>query len=344
MATRKSPPKKKRTSPRKPPPRRSSGLPELRVPKLDAHQLDILGLGLVGLAAFFAPVFYLDWDGGKVGEALASAFRFMLGGVAYLVPIAFFATGALIVLRTLLPSIRPFRSGAICLVTALMLGLAGTLFGLGPGHRPPTGFFEPAYFRGHGGAIGEGLYYVTSTLFSRFGSYLIFVFLLVAGVMLLTGASIAGVIAATREGVSETRRRVRQSTGEFAAVVTGRPAADDHAWAEPLDQGDPTAVPADVEPVVRATHVEAPVPRAFDDEPEPEPEPGYEESDSELTEEVFEPPPPPEPGEEGEPAQEELTPMGKRRTGVTESDEVDYRLPSTTYLRRSSGATKVNAR
>jgi membrane protein implicated in regulation of membrane protease activity len=61
------------------------------MPHLDEQQLDLVGLGLVALAAFFAPVFYLGWDGGKVGEALASGFVFLLGGVAYLVPIALFA-------------------------------------------------------------------------------------------------------------------------------------------------------------------------------------------------------------------------------------------------------------
>jgi S-DNA-T family DNA segregation ATPase FtsK/SpoIIIE len=284
--------------------------------------------------------------------------RCLLGGVAYLVPIALFTTGALIVIRPLLPAVRPFRAGAICLVLALMLGLAGTLFGIGPSDPPRDEFFEPDYFRDHGGAIGEALYYVTSTLFSRFGSYLIFVFLLAAAVLLLTGASIAGVIAATREGMTETRRRVRQSTGEFAAVVTGRqrepddePTAvrkRDRAWADPLDGGEPTVVPADVEPVVRATHVEAP---ALPDEEQGVPFDEVEadelapEQESELSEEVFEPPPPPEPGEQSDqPLQEELTPMGKRRSSVTESEEVDYRLPSTSYLRRSAGAAKVNTR
>src|SRR5215213_3654373 len=36
--------------------------------------------------------------------------------------------------------------------------------------------------------------------------------------------------------------------------------------------------------------------------------------------------------------------MGKRRSNVTESDEIDYRLPSTSYLRRSAGAAKVNTK
>src|SRR3954454_517941 len=261
MAKRKSPPKKTR-KPAKKPVRRQP--PEFKLPTLEPHHVDLIGLGLVGLAAFFAPVFYLGWDGGKVGEALASGFVFLLGGVAYLVPVALFATGTLIVLRPLLPTLRPFRAGAICLVLALMLGLAGTLFGLGPSHPPRDEFFQPAYFRDHGGLFGEALYWSTSTLFSRFGSYLIFVFLLVAGILLLTGASIAGVIAATRESVSETRRRVRETTAGPEAdydVPTGR------EWAEPLDE-----IPADVEPTVRATHVEAPVPEWYEEDEEAEAE------------------------------------------------------------------------
>src|SRR4051812_23596407 len=265
--TKKAPPKSRRKPPAKPVRRE---LPSFKVPQLDQHQLDLVGLGLVALAAFFAPVFYLGWDGGEVGEALASGFVFLLGGVAYLMPIALFGAGALIVLRPLLPTLRPFRAGAICLLLALMLGLAGTLFGIGSGDEARHGFFHPEYFRGHGGAIGELLYYVSSTLFSRFGSYLIFVFLLLAGVLLLTGASIAGVIAATRAGMTGTRRRVKRSTGEFAAVATGR----SRAWAEPLDDGGAeAAVPADVEPVVRATHVEAPANQDTGEEEAVEPEP-----------------------------------------------------------------------
>jgi S-DNA-T family DNA segregation ATPase FtsK/SpoIIIE len=339
-------------------------MPALRMPHLEQHELDLVGLGLVAAAAFFAPVFYLGWDGGKVGEALASCFIFLLGGVAYLVPIGLFCTGALIVLRPLLPTLRPFRAGAICLLLALMLGLAGTLFGIGPAHPPRHGYFQPDYFRHHGGALGEALYFVASTLFSRFGAHLIFVFLLAASVILLTGASIAGVIAATREGMSETRRRVRESTGEFAAVVSGRsregeePEADleepaGRAWAEPLDDeydDDRTVVPADVEPVVRATHVEAPAPRddiEYYEEIAPDPEEAAEQqSASELTAEVFEPPPPPaaDADLDGEPLAEDLTPMGKKRSRVTESEEVDYKLPSAGYLRRSAPGAKVNTR
>ena len=81
----------------------------IRVPELEQQHLDVAGLGLLALAAFFAFVLYFGWDGGRVGGALALALRFLLGGVAYLVPAALLGAGAVLVLRPVLPSTRPFR-------------------------------------------------------------------------------------------------------------------------------------------------------------------------------------------------------------------------------------------
>src|SRR3954465_8180617 len=215
MPTRTRPTKRKkpqtrarRAAPRRQPPAR----PKLPTLKLEQHQLDLLGLGCVALAAFLAFVFYLGWDGGKVGEGLAHAFVFLFGGVGYLVPIALFGTGAVLVLRPVLPSVKPFRSGAICLLLALMLGLAAGSFGLGPDHPARDGFFHPDYFRHHRGAVGDGLFFVAKTLFSSFGAHIIFVFLMLAGVLLITGGSVAGVVTATRAGGPRPPPR-----------VTGRP-------------------------------------------------------------------------------------------------------------------------
>ena len=192
------------------------------MPRLEQRQLDLIGLGLVALAAFLAFVFYLGWDGGKVGEALADGLIYLFGGVAYLAPVAMLGAGAVLVLRPMLPSVRPFNAGAACLLGALMLGLAGHSFGLGPDHPVHHGVFDPAWYKHHGGLVGDALYWVASTLFSGFGADIIFLFLMSAGLLLLTGASIAGIVEGTREGVTQTTRRVRQSTSEFAEVVTGR--------------------------------------------------------------------------------------------------------------------------
>src|SRR5215211_1755345 len=289
-------------------------LPSVRLPALEQHHLDVIGLGLVALAVFFATVFYMGWAGGEVGEAMADGILFLFGGAGYLAPVALFAIGAVLVLRPMLPTVRPFRTGGLCLAAALTLGLAAGSLGLGPDHAPRSGFLDAGYLRHHGGLVGESLFWVVSTLFSTAGAHILFVFLLIAGVLLLTGASIAGIVQSTRESVTATTQRVKRSTTDFVAVT--RPV--------------PPEEPPEVEPVVRATHVEMPVMEEEDEaEPDPVPEPA-----PELVEPQDEPVH--EPGE--------LTPQGNRRSAVTEADDIDYPLPKPRFLKRSNGAQKLDTR
>ncbi|HZC14716.1 MAG TPA: hypothetical protein VE270_11925, partial [Thermoleophilaceae bacterium] len=78
---------------------RGSWWPGLDLPRLEQRHYDLIGLGLVAIAAFFACVFYLGWAGGQVGEAMAEGFLTLFGGAGYLVPVALFGTGAVLVLR-----------------------------------------------------------------------------------------------------------------------------------------------------------------------------------------------------------------------------------------------------
>src|SRR3954453_4055972 len=169
-------------------------LPSGRLPAPEQHHFDVIGLGLVALAVFFATVFYLGWAGGEVGEGMADGILFLFGGAGYLAPVALFAVGALLVLRPVLPTMRPFRTGGLCLAAALTLGLAAGSLGLGPGHAARDGFLDAGYLRDHGGLVGESLFWVARTLFSTAGAHILFVFLLVAAILLLTGASIAGIV------------------------------------------------------------------------------------------------------------------------------------------------------
>src|SRR6266540_2267821 len=132
-------------------PARRAWWPDLDLPVLEQRHWDVIGLGLVAFAAFFACVFYLDWAGGEVGEALAGAILFMLGGVGYAAPVLLFAAGALIVIRPMMPALHPLKTGAVCLTSALMLGLAAGSLGLGPGDTPRDGFLDPQYLKHHGG-------------------------------------------------------------------------------------------------------------------------------------------------------------------------------------------------
>jgi S-DNA-T family DNA segregation ATPase FtsK/SpoIIIE len=317
--------------------RSASFWPPLKLPKLEQRHWDLVGLALVAFAAFFACVFYLSWAGGEVGEALANGILFCLGGVGYLLPVGLFATGAVLIVRPMMGVVHPFRTGAACLVAALTLGLAAGSLGLGPGDTPREGFLDPAYLREHGGLVGESLFWVSSTLFSVAGSHILFVFLMLAAILLLTGASIAGLVQAGQQAATTTGERVRRTANSFNLPTEAtRPAG-------PLP-GDPIEPPEPVgqEPVVRATHVEAPALDAAERYPdlyEEEDEEGADELDppEELTE------PLPDADEEPE-VQEELTPMGNRRSAVTEADDIEYRMPKPSFLARSNGAQKVDTK
>jgi S-DNA-T family DNA segregation ATPase FtsK/SpoIIIE len=310
---------------------RKAWLPDLDLPVLEQRHWDLIGLGMVAFAAFFACVFYLGWAGGQVGEALAGAILYLFGGVGYAAPVLMFAAGAMIVVRPMIPALHPLKTGVACLTCALMLGLAAGSLGLGPGDTYRDGFLDPAYLKHHGGLVGESLFWSSAKLFSEAGSHILFVFLLLAGILLLTGASIASILTATRQAAASTTERMRRTGTAATARIPY----------EPLPPIVPPE-PEDREPVVRATHVEMPVQETEEfEEYEPDPEgsdpleePIEDERDDsgDLT-----------PAEEDEPGVE-LTPMGHKRSPVTESDDIDYRMPKLSFLKRSSGAQKVDTK
>ena len=164
-----------------------------RLPELEQRQLDLIGLGLVALAVFFAFLVYLRLDGGEAGgwtrrlAALAARRRALrrAGRAAGRRRDPRAAAGAA------RPCGRSARARSACSPRSASAWRPGTL-GLGPdGERP--GFWDPEWVRTRGGMAGEALFWVTSTLLGSVGAHIVAVFLFLAGVLLLTGASVAGV-------------------------------------------------------------------------------------------------------------------------------------------------------
>ena len=238
------------------------------MPQLEQRHWDLLGLALIAFAAFFACIFYLDWAGGQVGEALADALRFIFGAVAYAAPIALLAAGTVLIMRPALPSTHPFKTGALCLGAALTLGFAVGSFGLGPGDTPRDGFLDSAYLERHGGLSGESLYWASSKLFSDAGSHILFVFLLIAGILLLTGASIAGLVGGTRVFAAGTGERMRRTANTLNLPTDPLPPITVRRARDSASDSLEPPEPEDREPVVRATHVEAPALDAADRYPD----------------------------------------------------------------------------
>ncbi len=286
-----------------------------RLPVLEQRHLDLIGLGLVAVGIFLAFPLYLRWEGGEAGQAIVDGLTWGIGRVAWATPVALVAAGVLLVLRPTLPAgVRPFRAGALCLLGAACLGLAVGTFGLGPGDGAPVAE--------RGGHLGQVMADGVTRLFSDVGAHILAIFLFCAALLLLTGATVAGVLRVTGEQVVETARTLRPPP---------RPRRDpehDPDRTQPLLPPDledeevvirPTTRRGDLDGALRypdlfeAAVAPPALPEVEDAVPEPEPEPL---------------PEPPEPAA-AEP--DEQLPLEHLDPG-----EVEFRLPDARILKRSS--------
>jgi S-DNA-T family DNA segregation ATPase FtsK/SpoIIIE len=259
-----SPAARKRKPPAGARARRSSATWAPRLPVVEQRHLDLFGLALVACGVFLAFPLYLGWDGGQAGDAVLDGLALAVGALRFVAPIGVIAAGAVIVLRPVLPSVRPFKSGGICLVLALALMFAAGTLNLGP-DTLRDGYWHQDFLRDRAGYLGEALFYVTNTFVGSIGTHIIALFLFLAGVLLLTGASVAGVLKATGSTVADTTRVLRSAPEEMglrrpaAASVAGRRGATTSTKAGSASKRPRVEVPEpDDDVVVRATHVEAP--------------------------------------------------------------------------------------
>ena len=75
------------------------------------HENELLGLALLALGLVLAAILYLGLDGGAVGSWLADGLRQVVGGAAYVLPVALVGLGSLLLARSDLLDVRPFRLG-----------------------------------------------------------------------------------------------------------------------------------------------------------------------------------------------------------------------------------------
>jgi S-DNA-T family DNA segregation ATPase FtsK/SpoIIIE len=313
-------------------------------PEVMQRRLDLAGLCCIGLAVYLGYVIYLNWNGGAVGDGSETALSYAVGAGGIIVPVALGLAGVGLILRPFLPSPRSVAVGVAAIACGLLLALAAQTAGLGPdGVRKDL--FDPDFFPHHGGGIGETLYWATTTLFQRIGAHIIGVLLIASGLLLISGRSVSDMVRAARRGAD----RARQGTVDFATAVKESrvrtdpdlidtsPAETDPIFGppEPLDGGG-----EDYQVLVggndeRQTEKVANFDEAVRVADEPDTSELEDlESDGAETLRVVKAEEPedgrhdePEPESAEQPALD-LTPMGEKRGGVTESEEIDYRTPN----------------
>jgi DNA segregation ATPase FtsK/SpoIIIE, S-DNA-T family len=289
-------------------------VPRVRLSELDQTTVDTIGLGLVACGLLLG---FLLWTGsGAVGETVTEVFRFLVGGVAYLMPLFVVAAGVALAARDRIESPGRLRAGAVAIVLGLALGLAAGSLGLGPGGGADRVLWDVDGMMDRGGLAGEALYWTTSTLFSHAGAHLVFFFLLAAGALLLTGRRIGELVGGARAAVAHTRERLASEMQHARADAHGQASAFEEPEGEPRiealhSEPAPDAVAAEGEALEGEEDPLAVVEREIQNRA-PEPDTPAVDEDPSL-----------------------LTPQGSRRSGVTESEGRRYRLPDPKLLKTS---------
>jgi S-DNA-T family DNA segregation ATPase FtsK/SpoIIIE len=269
---------------------------------------ELIGLGLLAAGVFLAVVLWFGWDEGFVGSRVSEWLRALIGGAAVLVPAALIAVGGLMLARSRLLDLRPFRSGLTIFAAALVLAFGAGLFGLGPEGPAPTTLDLDAVSE-YGGVLGGGLYVILDKLLGQAGVTIVAVFGILLGLLLVTGASTGAFL---RHGA-----RVSGQAARHTARAARRSAAAVHAAA--LSMPPP---PVRHRPPVDAVKDYADVVGAEESQPAAQP----------LLVEQFQPEPEGDRGTDAvAPVEEPVAPPAF----LLESRSHDYELPDAALLRRS---------
>src|SRR6478672_5428196 len=153
---------------------------------------ELIGLGLVAFGLFLASVLWAGWNGGYVGGWIGDGFQALVGGLAFALPIAFVVVGALMVGRSDLVDVRPFRTGLVIFALGILLTLGS-----------------------EGGYLGSGLGDALGLALGGTGVAIVGVLCLLAGALLLTGASAGALI---RRGATAARRLERPQREELEPI------------------------------------------------------------------------------------------------------------------------------
>jgi DNA segregation ATPase FtsK/SpoIIIE, S-DNA-T family len=161
---------------------------------------ELIGLGLVALGLFLTVVLLLGWDGGAVGTKTTDALDWLIGAARLALPLTLIGVGGLMVARSGLVGVRPFRTG-------LAVASIGLLVLLGAEN---------------GGKLGSVLDGGLERLVGGSGTIILGAFAFTAGVVLLTGASLGALLrhsAAAARSAGSRAAEVRRALPRPVPVV-----------------------------------------------------------------------------------------------------------------------------
>ena len=171
---------------------------------------------MVALAIFLGVTLFLGFGIGPVGGWLEDGLRLLIGRAVALAPLALIAVGIALILDHPLAAARPLRLGAAIGAAAILIALAGGVFGLGGIER--DAWFSRDVVSERGGYLGELGYWATSSTVGDVGTGILVAGGLIAAVILISGASLGHMVRRGGQGAAVASRAVGQ--GVSTATVT----------------------------------------------------------------------------------------------------------------------------
>ncbi len=218
-----------------------------RKPPARSHQHpELVGLGLLALGCFLASLLYLGWGGGFVGGPVTRGLEAVVGGAAYVLPLLLLAVGGLMVGRSALVDVRPFRLG-------IAIGAIGLFVTLGAGHG---GVF--------GRILGGGL----AKLLGTGGATMLGLLGLVVGALLLSGASAGALVRRSGHALRRAGGAAYRVVPRPVAATAGDREPSNTVLLAPTGPGRPVDAVAAFPDVVGETGASGPAPLLLQSEPQ----------------------------------------------------------------------------
>ena len=158
--------------------------------KAHGHQHpELIGLVLAAIGVFLSTVVYLGWSGGLAGGLAADGLDALIGAARAIFPAACLLVGGLMLARSELVDMRPFRTGLAVFTAGLMLTLG----------------------KAHGGYLGTALATAFGVALGSTGVLIVGVTTLIAGSLLLSGASAGAFLRRSGRAVRATAEAARRA-------------------------------------------------------------------------------------------------------------------------------------
>jgi DNA segregation ATPase FtsK/SpoIIIE, S-DNA-T family len=170
-----------------------------RATKHRGHQHpELIGLALAAAGVFLSTVIYLGWSGGFAGGLAADGLDALIGAARAVFPAACMIVGALFLARSELLDMRPFRTGLTVFTAGLMLTLG----------------------KAHGGYIGTALALGFGIALGSTGVLIVGITTLIAGTLLLSGASAGALIRRSGSAVRATAEAAKRARTALPETMT----------------------------------------------------------------------------------------------------------------------------